>query len=146
MPGTILGARIAPRVPQSIIRRGIVVVLTMSGVALLDKAGWAPLGAGEDETYPMLIAGIGLAMVVLVPLVWGLLRTPAGLPMFGAPTVAQLEDPSYKPGIIGMKKVDGEPDDPGDPPDGTADQPAARRTEDRSGRPRRRDARYTGGP
>ena len=72
VPGTILGARLAPRVPQSFIRRGIVVVLTMSGVALLDKAGWAPLGAGEDETYPMLIAGVGLAMVVLVPLVWGL--------------------------------------------------------------------------
>ena len=70
--------------PQSIIRRGIVVVLTMSGVALLDKAGWAPLGAGEDETYPMLIAGVGLAMVVLVPLVWGLIRRTQGLPMFGA--------------------------------------------------------------
>jgi uncharacterized membrane protein YfcA len=43
-PGTVLGARLAPRVPQSYIRRGIVVVLTMSGVALLDKSGWAPLG------------------------------------------------------------------------------------------------------
>ena len=74
VPGTILGAKIAPRVPQSIIRRGIVIVLTMSGVALLDKAGWAPLGAGEDQTYPMLIGGIGLAMLFLVPLVWGLLR------------------------------------------------------------------------
>ena len=46
VPGTILGSKIAPKVPQSFIRRGIVVVLTMSGVALLDKAGWAPLGAG----------------------------------------------------------------------------------------------------
>jgi uncharacterized protein len=104
VPGTILGSRIAPRVPQSIIRRGIVVVLTMSGVALLDKAGWAPLGAGEDETHPMLIAGVGLVMVLLVPLVWGLLRRGQGLPMFGAPTVAQLEDPSYRPGIVGMKR------------------------------------------
>ena len=75
VPGTILGARIAPRVPQSIIRRGIVVVLTMSGVALLDKAGWAPLGAGEDETYPMLIGGVGLAMVRAGPA--GLGRHPA---------------------------------------------------------------------
>ncbi len=90
--------------PQSVIRRGIVVVLTMSGVALLDKAGWAPLGAGEDETYPMLIAGVGIATLVLVPLVWGLIRRTQGLPMFGAPTVAQLEDPSYRPGIIGMKR------------------------------------------
>ncbi|WP_372727415.1 sulfite exporter TauE/SafE family protein [Nocardioides sp.] len=91
VPGTLLGAKIAPRVPQSFIRRGIVVVLTMSGVALLDKAGWAPLGAGEDETHPMLIAGVGLAMVVIVPLVWGLLRKRQGLPYFGAPTVAELE-------------------------------------------------------
>ena len=75
--------------PQSIIRRGIVIVLTMSGVALLDKAGWAPLGAGEDETYPILIAGIGLAMLVLVPLVWGFLRKSEGLPFFGSPTVAR---------------------------------------------------------
>jgi len=95
VPGTILGSRIAPRVKQSIIRRGIVIVLTMSGVALLDKAGWAPLGAGEDETHPLLIAGIGLAMVVLIPLVWGLVRRANGLPMFGTPTVAQLEEPTY---------------------------------------------------
>jgi uncharacterized protein len=92
VPGTILGSRLAPRVPQSFIRRAIVVVLTMSGVALLDKSGWAPLG--RDETHPLLIGGIGLAMVVLVPLIWGLLRKEQGLPMFGAPTVAELEDPT----------------------------------------------------
>ena len=96
VPGTLIGARIAPRVPQSFIRRGIVVVLTMSGVALLDKAGWAPLG--EEETHPVLIAVVGLVMVVLVPLVWGLLRRTQGLPMFGTPTVAQLEDPEYVAG------------------------------------------------
>ncbi len=107
VPGTMLGSRIAPRVPQSFIRRGIVVVLTMSGVALLDKSGWAPLGAGEDETYPMLIAGVGIAMLVLVPVVWGFLRRIHGLPMFGTPTVAQLEDPTLRPGIVGMKRVDG---------------------------------------
>ena len=91
VPGTVIGSRIAPRVPQSFIRRGIVIVLTMSGVALLDKAGWAPLGAGEDETHPVLIAVIGLGMLVVVPFVWGLLRRQQGLPMFGAPTVAELE-------------------------------------------------------
>jgi uncharacterized membrane protein YfcA len=96
VPGTIIGSRIAPRVKQSIIRRGIVIVLTMSGVALLDKAGWAPLGAGEDETHPMLIAGVGLAMLVLIPLVWGLIRRSTGLPMFGSPTVAQLEEPGFR--------------------------------------------------
>jgi uncharacterized protein len=67
------------------------VVLTMSGVALLDKSGWAPLGAGEDDTHPVLVALVGVAMVVLVPVVWGLIRRTEGLPMFGAPTVAQLE-------------------------------------------------------
>lgn len=93
VPGTLLGSLIAPRVPQSYIRRGIVVVLTMSGVALLDKAGWAPLG--KDETHPVLIAVVGVAMVVLVPLIWGFLRKEQGLPMFGAPTVADLENPQY---------------------------------------------------
>src|SRR3954454_24574916 len=89
VPGTIMGSAVAPRVPQSYIRRGIVVVLTMSGIALLDKAGWAPLG--KDTTHPVLIAAIGLAMIFLVPIVWGLLRRQQGLPMFGAPTVAELE-------------------------------------------------------
>ena len=64
--------------PQSFIRRGIVVVLTMSGVALLDKSGWAPLGAGEDETHPMLIAGVGLVVLLVLPIVWGFLRKHAG--------------------------------------------------------------------
>lgn len=89
LPGTILGSRIAPRVPQSVIRRGIVIVLTMSGVALLDKAGWAPLG--KEETHPELIALIGIAMVVLLPLVWGLIRKTQGLPMFGTPTISELD-------------------------------------------------------
>ena len=105
VPGTILGATLAPRVPQSFIRRGIVVVLTMSGVALLDKSGWAPLG--KDETHPFLIAGIGIAVLLVLPVVWGFLRRQQGLPMFGSPTIAQLEDPAYRPGLIGMKKIDG---------------------------------------
>ncbi|QIK75257.1 sulfite exporter TauE/SafE family protein [Nocardioides piscis] len=107
VPGTLIGAKIAPKVPQSIIRRGIVVVLTMSGVALLDKAGWAPLGAGEDETHPMLIAGVGLFVLIVLPIVWGFLRKTQGLPMFGSPTIAQLEDPNYRPGLVGMKRKDG---------------------------------------
>ncbi len=104
VPGTLIGSHIAPRVPQSFIRRGIVVVLTMSGVALLDKAGWAPLG--KEETHPMLIAGVGLAVLLVLPVVWGFLRKQQGLPMFGSPTIAQLEDPAYRPGVVGMKKVD----------------------------------------
>ncbi len=92
VPGTILGAKLAPRVPQSLIRRGIIVVLTVSGLALLDKAGWAPLGAGEDDTHPLLIVLIGIALLVIVPLVWGLIRRSNGLPMFGTPTVEEIEN------------------------------------------------------
>jgi uncharacterized membrane protein YfcA len=91
VPGSVLGSHIAPRVKQSYIRRGIVIVLTMSGLALLDKSGWAPLGSGEDQTHPVLIAMVGLAMLVVLPFVWGLIRRAEGLPMFGSPTVAQLE-------------------------------------------------------
>ena len=49
VPGTILGSRIAPRVPQSIIRRGIVVVLTMSGRR---PARQGRLGAARARTRP----------------------------------------------------------------------------------------------
>jgi uncharacterized membrane protein YfcA len=107
VPGTVLGSTIAPRVPQSVIRRGIVVVLTMSGVALLDKAGWAPLGAAEDDTHPMLVGLVGLGMLLLVPVGWGVLRRTTGLPMFGRPTLAEVEDPSYRPG--GWRAVRREP-------------------------------------
>ncbi len=100
VPGTLLGARLAPSVPQSIIRRGIVIVLTMSGVALLDKAGWAPLGAGEDETSPMLVALVGVALIVVLPLVWGVLRKSEGLSFFGSPTIRQIEDRSAKNGRV----------------------------------------------
>ncbi|WP_436698014.1 sulfite exporter TauE/SafE family protein [Nocardioides sp. BYT-33-1] len=91
VPGTLIGSRLAPRVPQSVIRRGIVIVLTMSGVALLFKAGLHPFGEGHETLEAMLVAGIGIAMLVLVPFVWGLLRRQHGLPMFGAPTVAEIE-------------------------------------------------------
>ena len=97
VPGTLWGSRLAPKVPQSVIRRGIVIVLTMAGVALLDKAGFGPLGAGEDETHPMLIAGVGLGMVILLPLIWGVLRKREGLPLFGSPTVAEIERNDRRP-------------------------------------------------
>ena len=97
VPGCIIGAKIAPRVPQSYIRRGIVIVLTMSGLALLDKAGWAPLGSGEDDTHPVFIALVGVALLVVVPIVWGLLRRSHGLPMFGTPTVQEIEGESSVP-------------------------------------------------
>lgn len=103
VPGTLIGAKIAPRVPQSVIRRGIVVVLTISGLALLDKAGWAPLGAGEEETHPIFIGLAGIALVGLVPIVWGGLRRSVGLPMFGKPTVAEIEEPRADPKARGTR-------------------------------------------
>ena len=90
VPGTILGSSIAPRIKQSYIRRGIVIVLTMSGVALLDKSGWAPLGV--EETHPMLVAVVGLIMLVAVPTVWAVVRRFHGLPATGAPTIEQLDN------------------------------------------------------
>lgn len=104
VPGTLIGSKIAPRVPASYIRRGIVVVLTMSGVALLDKAGWAPLGAADDQTHPRLIVLVGVLMLGAVPLVWGLLRHGVGLPMFGSPTIEQIESP---PEVASRRRVRG---------------------------------------
>ena len=59
----------------------------MSGLALLDKAGWGPLGSGEDQTHPEFIGVVGVVLLICVPIVWGLLRRQAGLPWRGAPTV-----------------------------------------------------------
>jgi uncharacterized protein len=98
VPGSILGSKIAPRVPSSAIRRGIVVVLTVSGLALLDKSGWWPLGYHGDATsHPLTIVSIGIATLVVLPFIWGLLRRNVGLPMFGTPTVAEIEAPPGSP-------------------------------------------------
>lgn len=98
VPGSILGSKIAPRVPSSAIRRGIVVVLTVSGLALLDKSGWWPLGYHNGKTsHPVLIVVIGLVVLAVLPFVWGLLRRRVGLPMFGKPTVAEIEAPAGSP-------------------------------------------------
>jgi uncharacterized protein len=91
VPGCMIGAKIAPRTRTSYIRRGIVVALTMSGLALLDKAAWAPPGAEDNQTHPKIIALVGVIMLFLIPLVWALLRRSVGLPMFGKPTVEQIE-------------------------------------------------------
>ncbi|MCL2464663.1 MAG: sulfite exporter TauE/SafE family protein [Micrococcales bacterium] len=87
-PGTMIGSRVAPHVPQSFVRRAIVVVLTMSAVALLDKAQIGLFGGGS---HPLAAVAVGATVVILLPLVWGAIRRRQGLPMFGAPTVAELE-------------------------------------------------------
>lgn len=38
-----------------------------------------------------MLLGFALLVLVLVPAVWGFLRRGVGLPMFGAPSVAEIE-------------------------------------------------------
>jgi hypothetical protein len=68
-PGTFFGARLAHRVSQAIIRRSIVILLTMTGLAML----------GLDPVW-MVVVGAGI--VVLGPLAWGQARRQHGLPTF----------------------------------------------------------------
>lgn len=69
MPGTFLGARLAGWVPQSVVRRGIVIVLTLTGFKLLGMpAEWVGLS--------------GAVMLIIGPLFWGLVRQSRGLPAF----------------------------------------------------------------
>lgn len=56
-PGTYLGARMATRVPQSIIRRGITIVLLLTGLSLL-------------KVPPTVVGVVGVALVTLGPVVW----------------------------------------------------------------------------
>lgn len=68
-PGTFLGARLANWVSQSVIRRGIVIVLTLTGLTLLGVA-------------PEYVGMIGAGLLLLGPLVWGFIRQTRGLPAF----------------------------------------------------------------
>jgi uncharacterized membrane protein YfcA len=68
-PGTFLGARLAGWVSQSVIRRGIVMVLTLTGLKMLGVP-------------PEWIGWLGAAMVLLGPLAWGFVRQAHGLPNF----------------------------------------------------------------
>lgn len=74
VPGCMFGAKIAPLMRASYIRRGIVVVLVMSGLALLEKAGWLVLGPGANHSHPMTIALIGMLILGLAPFLAMLLR------------------------------------------------------------------------
>ena len=68
-PGTFLGARMARWVSQSVIRRGIVLVLTLTGLKMLGVA-------------PQWVAIIGAGLLLLGPLLWGFVRQSRGLPAF----------------------------------------------------------------
>jgi len=69
MPGTFLGAKLAGWVSQSVIRRGIVIVLTLTGLKML---GMPPEWVGI----------IGAGLLLLGPLAWGFLRQRRGLTPF----------------------------------------------------------------
>lgn len=69
MPGTFVGARLAAWVPGTAIRRGIVIVLTLTGLSLL-------------KVPPQVVGATGAALLVLGPLAWALLRRVHGLPAF----------------------------------------------------------------
>lgn len=75
MPGTYVGARLANWVPQSIVRRGIAIVLSLTGLALL---GVPPVAVGL----------IGAAMLILGPLLWGIVRRSFGRPAFDVTTLS----------------------------------------------------------
>jgi uncharacterized membrane protein YfcA len=61
-PGTFLGARLANRVSQSIVRRGIVLVLFLTGLSMLKVPPWG-------------VATAAVLGLVAAPLVWRMLRT-----------------------------------------------------------------------
>jgi hypothetical protein len=83
----VIGAKIAPLIHISYVRRAIVVVLTMSGLALLDKAGWIRFGREDTGTHPMLVALVGVMLFLLAPFGWALLRRSAGVRSFQQQTM-----------------------------------------------------------
>lgn len=71
VPGAYLGARISSSAPQGIIRRVLAIVLSISGLKLL--------GVGTTE-----LAYVIIAIVILGPALWMLIRVREGLPALGS--------------------------------------------------------------
>lgn len=78
-PGTYLGARLASWVQQGVVRRGIAIVLSLTGLGML----------GLPHVW---VGIIGAALLVLGPIVWGLVRTAHGLPPFPSTREEGLQD------------------------------------------------------
>jgi uncharacterized protein len=68
-PGTFVGARLARGVSQAILRRSIVILLSLTGLAML----------GLHPVWTLLA---GVLLVVVGPVVWGQVRRLHGLPAF----------------------------------------------------------------
>ena len=60
-PGTFLGSKLANWVSQSVVRRGIVIVLTLTGLKMLGVA-------------PEVVGIIGAGLLILGPVFWGFVR------------------------------------------------------------------------
>ncbi|HEX6246693.1 MAG TPA: sulfite exporter TauE/SafE family protein [Nocardioidaceae bacterium] len=78
IPGTFLGARLANWVSQSVIRRSIVIVLTLTGLSLLGLP-------------PELVGIIGAGLLIFGPVAWSFLRMSRGLPPYENFTVPGAE-------------------------------------------------------
>ncbi|HET7325817.1 MAG TPA: sulfite exporter TauE/SafE family protein [Nocardioidaceae bacterium] len=68
-PGTYLGSRVAHWVSQAVVKRGIVIVLSLTGLTLL----------GVPPEY---VGVIGAGLLILGPLAWAGVRQLHGLPPF----------------------------------------------------------------
>lgn len=68
-PGTFVGARIANWVSQGVVRRGIVIVLTLTGLGML-------------HVPPTVVGMVGAGLLILGPVAWGFVRRRHGLPAF----------------------------------------------------------------
>lgn len=84
-PGTFLGARMSSWVSQSVIRRGIVIVLTLTGLKMLGVP-------------PQTVGFVGAGILLLGPLAWGFIRQAHGLPNFDNDATAwRLPKPEPEP-------------------------------------------------
>jgi uncharacterized membrane protein YfcA len=85
MPGTFLGARMSSWVNQNVIRGGIVIVLTLTGLTMLGVA-------------PKVVGFLGAGLLLLGPLGWGAIRQRRGLPAFDNNAAAwRAEEPEGEP-------------------------------------------------
>lgn len=76
IPGTYTGARLAAWVPPGVIRRGIAIVLSLTGLALVGVP-------------PVLVGILGGAFVLLGPLAWAAVRVRHGHPAFYGATLTR---------------------------------------------------------
>ena len=87
-PGTFLGARLAAHISQSILRRGIAIVLTLTGLGLL-------------KVPPVWVGIIGAALLILGPVAWGMLKHAHGRRAFIHVPIGRREGIAQHPERVG---------------------------------------------